>query len=115
MNIYDLFAFFNANRGHVPRRIPPSNVRTLPGPVEGREWAQQRREKLLEAPKADKRARARSNRISVGKFLLGTNFRSERTNVATGWWFGIYIFFLFKSLPGEVFFQFWLHIFLNLD
>lgn len=26
--------------------------RTLPGPVEGREWAQQRREKLLEAPKA---------------------------------------------------------------
>jgi len=31
--------------------IQEQSKRTLPGPVEGREWAQQRREKLLEAPK----------------------------------------------------------------
>ena len=45
--------------------------RTLPGPVEGREWAQQRREKLLEAPKADETGECRSNRIQLENFCWG--------------------------------------------
>lgn len=81
--------------------------RTLPGPVEGREWAQQRREKLLEAPKADKRAMAMSVKpdFQLGNFCWGPILGVKDTNGTTGWWFGINIFFLFHPYLGKIFFN----------
>jgi len=94
--------------------------RTLPGPVEGREWAQQRREKLLEAPKADKRAMAMSVKpdFQLGNFCWGQILGVKEQSNVTGWWFGIYIYiyvFSLNILTWGRFFSIWLHIFKNLD
>lgn len=78
---------YNSNRGHATASTSHVHplARTLPGPVEGREWAQQRREKLLEAPKV-----ARAKPDSVG-FLLGF-FWNKRN-----WVVGLEYFFLFNA------------------
>lgn len=111
MNIYDLFAFFNANRGHVPRRIPPSQDIAWPGGRKGMgptaSW------EIVGSSQGRWNGRMSVKPDSVGKFLLGTKNWSKRTHVTPGG--GLEYIFSFKILTWGRFFSIWNSYFQNLD
>lgn len=105
MNIYDLFASFNANRGHVPRRIPPRRIVqdiTWPG---GRKGMGPTASWEIVGSSQGRHGQCRSNRIRCGNFCWGPILGVKDTNGTTGWWFGINIFFLFHPYLGKIFFN----------